>query len=264
MIQLLWLRNDLRLNDNEGFRLAIESKAPLSVIYILPKHWLQEDSKNMTRLGAAKASFLRAALIDLHRQLEDQTIHFHIYCGDVEAVFSRIFEELFEEHFNKEANQSVRLLTSHPQAPEERDTLESIQTLMTRFPFDSQIDTYDSQTLFSSSQCQTLLDDFPSTFTAFRKHVEGNPIEWQVAADIKTPPLRLHEQSLRFNAPISWPHRHTCSALSLSGGERSGKEWLTEYLWKQEAIAHYKRSRNDLTDDPKVCASSSHLSAYLA
>ena len=74
--QVLWLRNDLRLHDHEGFRLAVEDGAPLAVVYILPEHWLTTDDDGMSRLGSAKAHFLRASLIDLHRQLEDQTINF--------------------------------------------------------------------------------------------------------------------------------------------------------------------------------------------
>jgi deoxyribodipyrimidine photo-lyase len=260
MTQILWLRHDLRLHDNEGFRLALANKSalgPLSVIFILPDTWLKKDARKMTRLATAKANFLRAALIDIHRQLEDQTISFHMYAGDPVEIFTQLFYEL------KDSN--IHLLTSHPQAPEERDTLRTIQNLSTPTPSTViSVTTYDAQTLFSSEQCVDLLTDFPSTFTAFRKRVESAPAQWQVISSNETPPLTLHEQPLRLTAPIAWPHQEHCPPLVLSGGERGGKQWLKHYLWEQRAISHYKRSRNDLIDRPMEHASSSHLSAYLA
>ena len=260
MTQILWLRNDLRLHDNEGFRLAMAQApecGPLSVVYILPEIWLQEDALGMTRLATAKAHFLRAALIDLHRQLEDQTINFHMYSGDPAKVFAQLFNEL------KDYN--IHLITSQPQAPEERDTLNQIRNLtIPDSPSVISVTTYDAQTLFSSAQCDDLLTDFPSTFTAFRKCVEKSPRHWQVAKSIDTPVLALHEQLLNLYSTIAWPDQAHCPPLVLSGGERGGKQWLKHYLWEQRAISHYKRTRNDLIDRPMEHASSSHLSAYLA
>lgn len=262
MTQILWLRNDLRLHDHEGFRRAKDRGEPLSVVYILPENWLKKDAENMTRLGTAKANLLRAALIDLHRHLEDQTINFHMYCGNPVTVFSHIFDELKDN--------DIHLSTSQPQAPEERDHLNAIRALKPKYMhIDITIETYDAQTLFYSEQCKDLLENFPSTFTAFRKIVENNPQDWQVPADQKTPSLALYEQALRFNAPIAWPYKDDCSPSVFSRslfteGERGGQQWLKTYLWEQKAIRHYKHSRNDLHDDPHIRASSSHLSAYLA
>ena len=112
--QVLWLRNDLRLHDHEGFRLAVENGAPLAVIYILPEHWLSTDDDGMNRLGSAKAHFLRASLIDLHRQLEDQTINFHMYHGHPVDIVTRLRDELSGD---------MRLLTAEAQAPEEQQWL---------------------------------------------------------------------------------------------------------------------------------------------
>ena len=38
-MQILWLRNDLRLHDHPGFHLARAKNEPLSIIYIIPKQW---------------------------------------------------------------------------------------------------------------------------------------------------------------------------------------------------------------------------------
>ncbi|MED5441004.1 MAG: deoxyribodipyrimidine photo-lyase, partial [Pseudomonadota bacterium] len=155
--QVLWLRNDLRLHDHEGFRLAVEHGAPLAVIYILPEHWLNTDDDGMSRLGSAKAHFLRASLIDLHRQLEDQTINFNMYHGHPVDIITRLRDELCGD---------IRLLTSDAQAPEEQEWLEAIKG------YDIDLVTYESQTLFSRAQMDSLLNNFPASFSKFRKTVE--------------------------------------------------------------------------------------------
>ena len=244
MTQILWLRNDLRLHDHEGFRLASGRGEPLAVVFILPQHWLSEDAHGMTRLGAAKAHFLRSALIDLHRQLEDQTIDLHIFSGEPVDIFTRL---------RREIHGPLTLLTSEAQAPEEAAWLTALSHL------DLTLETYESQTLFTGRQTAVLAPDFPSPFTRFRQQVEQHPDRWQVGAPAATPPLGVHEQVLRLQAPVRWPTATYQVNLGVSGGERGALTWWHEYL-ASGAIATYKATRNDLIGR----FSSSHLSAALA
>jgi len=243
--QVLWLRNDLRLHDHEGFRLAIQNGSPLAVVFILPQHWLEEDAYGMTRLGSAKAHFLRASLIDLHRQLEDQTIDLHMYLGDPVDILTRLRDEICG---------NMRLITSVAQAPEEAAWLSTLAE------YDMEIETYESQTLFTEQQMEALLQDFPASFSKFRKTVESNADNWCVPES--TPPSRLsiHEHALRTEAHISWPSSDYAVRLEFQGGERAGLHWLEDYLWQEKAIAHYKDTRNQL----RGRYSSSHLSLWLA
>jgi len=245
MTQILWLRNDLRLDDHAGFRMAAERGTPLAVIYILPEHWTQTDELGMNRLGAAKAHYLRSALIDLHRQLEDQTIDLHIYSGDPVAIISAIHDELGDNSFS--------LLTSEPQAPEERGWLDTLQKK------GFEISCYTSQTLFSEAQIAPLYDNFPSPFTQFRKIVEADQDIWSIAGPVDAPALHIHEHPLRLQSPVSWPHVGYEVKVPFSGGERGAQAWWHDYL-DRNAISHYKSSRNNLMGR----YSSSHLSTALA
>lgn len=243
--QVLWLRNDLRLHDHEGFRLAVEYGAPLAVIYILPEHWLNTDDDGMSRLGSAKAHFLRASLIDLHRQLEDQTINFNMYHGHPVDIITRLRDELCGD---------IRLLTSDAQAPEEQEWLEAVKE------YDIDLVTYESQTLFSQAQMATLLNDFPASFSKFRKTVEKRPELFYIPESAETTRLHIHEQPLRTSASISWPGSEYAVSLGCHGGERPGIEWLSRYVWDDKAITHYKETRNALTGENF----SSRLSPWLA
>ncbi len=245
MVQLLWLRNDLRLHDHEGFRLASGHGAPLAVIFILPQQWLTNDDAGMNRLGSAKSHYLRSALIDLHRQLEDQTIDLHIFSGDPLQIFKDIQAEFTGTH--------LRLLTAEAQAPEESDWITGIRDL------GMPVTTYSAQTLFTEKQIQTLGSSYPSPFTRFRNIVEGDPGLWQVKTPVDTPPLGVHEQPLRLQSPVSWPQSAYQVKLPVSGGERGAQLWWSDYL-KSDAINHYKTTRNQLMGK----YSSSHLSAALA
>lgn len=243
--QILWLRNDLRLHDHDGFKLAVENGSPLAVIYILPEHWLTEDAHGMSRLGGAKARFLRAALIDLHRQLEDQTINFHMFRGEPVDIFKRLRDEIVGD---------IRLLTSIPQAPEERDWLTKLEEA------DFDLVTYESQTLFTQDQMSTLLTNFPGSFSKFRRTVEKNNGAFTVAESQAAVPLHIHEQPLRTNAAISWPSSDYQVEMLFHGGERPGLDWLNRYIWEEKAISHYKDTRNALTGE----FGSSHFSPWLA
>ncbi|MEC8907567.1 MAG: deoxyribodipyrimidine photo-lyase, partial [Pseudomonadota bacterium] len=222
--QVLWLRNDLRLHDHEGFRLAVEYGAPLAVIYILPEHWLNTDDDGMSRLGSAKAHFLRASLIDLHRQLEDQTINFNMYHGHPVDIITRLRDELCGD---------IRLLTSDAQAPEEQEWLEAIKG------YDIDLVTYESQTLFSSAQMDSLLNNFPASFSKFRKTVEKWSDRFAIPESKDAARLLIHEQPLRTSASISWPGSDYSVSLGCHGGERPGIEWLSRYVWDDKAITHY-------------------------
>ena len=244
-MQILWLRNDLRLHDHPGFHLARAKNEPLSIIYIMPKVWLDIDAQGMTRLGAAKARFLRSSLIDLHRTLDEHTFDLTILFGDPVELLQKIYLE-----------QAFTLITASAQAPEEADWLARIAKL------GIQIECYEPYTLFSPAQMTDFLNHWPTTFSQFRRTIEKHPQQFKVAEDIKALPLKLRDTALPIWAPAQWPEEHSDTDIQLkrNGGERSGKQHLKDYLWENKSIQHYKATRNALIGD----YFSSQLSPYLA
>ena len=245
-MQLLWLRNDLRLHDHPGFALAQQRDEPLAVLYILPSHWQQADSKGINRLSPIKARFLRTCLIQLHRALYSENIRLTLTCGDPLEVLRQIYSQT-----------PFQLLTQAPQAPEESDWLAEIQ---------QQIPTtlYESQTLFEPEQLAPLLsvEKFPASFSGFRRQLEKK-LKPEVCKATAPLSLRLSDWTPSVPGNIQWPDDWQLPAqpgFNRLGGEQPGLKWMKEYIWQRRAISHYKATRNQLTGDDY----SSQLSPWLA
>ncbi len=239
--QVLWLRNDLRLHDHEGFRLAQASGLPLTVVFILPEHWIARDELGMNRLGNAKATFLRGCLIDMQRSLSDVGLTLHILSGEPVCLLRELLGD------------NGTLITSEPQAPEESSWLKQLSDVRP-------VITYHSQTLFERQQLQPLLNDFPSTFSRFRRWLQKQP-DIRIKQDISAVGLSLIDRPLTLSAPVSWPDQPgAVIRLPLNGGERIARQHLQDYIWKSRSISHYHQTRNQLSG--LTC--SSLFSAHLA
>lgn len=239
--QVLWLRNDLRLHDHEGFRLAQARGLPLTAVFILPQHWIEKDDMGMNRLGNAKATFLRGCLIDLQRSLSDADLTLHILSGDPVTLLKGLLGD------------SGTLITSAPQAPEEAAW---IKTLSDTRP----VITYHSQTLFDREQIEPLLSDWPATFSRFRRWLQKQT-DLRIQQDVSSVELSLKDHPLTLSAPASWPDQPGARIrLPLNGGERVARQHLQDYIWKSRSVSHYHETRNCLTG--LTC--SSLFSAHLA
>jgi deoxyribodipyrimidine photo-lyase len=245
-MNLIWLRNDLRLHDHPGFAMAQQQQQPVAVVFILPQSWLQADQFGLDRLAKEKARFLRACLIDLHRNLYLQNIPLQILHGDPVELLQRWHQK-----------QPFTLLTHSAQAPEESQWLTQLDAA------GIEVTTYENQTLFSQQQMQPLLQQWPASFSQFRRQIEKR-LQPEVATP--QPPVSLTQpgQEAPFVTHVPWPADFSSareqSGFHLRGGESSAENWLTHYLWQSRAIAHYKTTRNQLCGREY----SSQLSAFLA
>ena len=294
---IIWLRNDLRLHDNPAFELANQAGLPVAVVFIVPHCWISAEHSDTTqpppfsyreptlqafnkqRLGNAKARFLRASLIDLQRQLYRQNIQFQMVYGDPVTLFGQWQTLGLQQVFTQQA-----------QAPEEQYWLDALAAAGIR------LTQYNNQTLFSIEQLQamklnTTAEDWPASFSGFRRRVEKAP-ECRPAAPTPPVALQLDEFELPRQPSIPWPTDFSGSALAsantsatstsatstsatntsgqssalpalrfqLAGGEDNGLARLSAYLWQHQGLQHYKHSRNELCGDNV----SSLFSAYLA
>ena len=72
-MKLVWLRNDLRLDDNPALHAACQQNIDLRVVYIAtPKQWQQHDE------APAKLAFRSAALTNLRESLDGLGIEFEL------------------------------------------------------------------------------------------------------------------------------------------------------------------------------------------
>src|SRR5690606_15351207 len=169
-INLVWLRNDLRLHDQPILQqLAAQGEYPgLAVVFILPQHWQQPDPHGLTRLGLPKARFLRACLIDVQRSLYQQNIRLSLLGGDQVALLRNWYEQ-----------QPFHLHTAAAQAPEEAGWLRAVAEF-------APVTTYEPHTLFRQQQLAEQLQRFqpragqarsaqPHRCAAAARHSERRP-----------------------------------------------------------------------------------------
>lgn len=241
-MQLLWLRNDLRLDDHAGWQQLVNYSGDTAAVYILPAHWRKTGTTGLHRLGAAKAAYVQQALADLSARLAP----FPLTLLQGEPV-----ELLLAWH----RLQPFELVTHAAQAPEEAGWLARLcDAGVTVHPVET-------QPLFESRQVKPLYETFPASFTGFRNQVEKPPA-WPVPAPQPAADFgRLRTAACPLTTGIDWPKMPDEPAHpAWQGGEIAAQHWLHHYLFEQRALAHYKASRNALSGR----YFSSHLSAALA
>lgn len=90
--QLVWLRNDLRLDDNPALALA-QQQGAIEVLFIAtPKQWQQHDE------SAAKLGLKAASLADIGQQLAEKGIAFHIVETDLFTDVAKTLLDFCEQH----------------------------------------------------------------------------------------------------------------------------------------------------------------------
>lgn len=241
-MRLLWLRNDLRLEDHAGWQQLADYSGDTAAVFILPAHWRRTDATGLHRLGTAKAAYVQQSLADLSERLA--TFRLTLLQGEP-------LELLLAWH----RLQPFELVTHAAQAPEEAGWLARLRDAGIN------VQTFEAQPLFSPEQVSSLFYDFPVSFSGFRRQVEKSPA-WPVPAPQPAADLgRLQAANCPFMTGIDWPAMPRESAHpAWQGGETAAEHWLHHYLFERRALAHYKASRNGLTGR----YFSSHLSAALA
>lgn len=102
-MRLVWLRNDLRLDDNPALYAACQHSQPVRVVYIAtPKQWQQHAE------APAKLGFRSAALTDLNVRLAALGIEFELLETDYFADIAELLANYCQQHsitdvyFNRE------------------------------------------------------------------------------------------------------------------------------------------------------------------
>ena len=89
MINIFWMRRDLRLNDNKGLWEALIKGLPVRIIFIFDIQILQKlDNPNDRRV-----SFIYNRILELNRQLKPFNSEIQCFYGSVKETFERLLKE---------------------------------------------------------------------------------------------------------------------------------------------------------------------------
>jgi len=233
---LVWFRNNLRINDNKIINHAMLDSEELSFIYIFDKKWLDLNDWGFTNCSEHRQRFLSQGLDSLDNVLKKYGHQLNYYIGDptqvlIDLVHKNQFDTIFCEdiHAYDEINQIEQLKK---------------QKIKIELIWDS--------SLYCIDQLPFDITDLPDSFTAFRKKIESKKI-------IPNEPIGFNEDKLKkikpcILNPYIYEEKFTADYQQSSfpldqdrfkGGESQAHDFIKDYF-KKELASSYKQTRNQL------------------
>lgn len=252
MRALLWLKQDLRLDDHPALQAGLGAECLLPVFVFDPEQ-LRLCAFGTRRLGVHRARFLLESLTALDGALRQRGSHLLVLPGAPEQVIPQLVSQFALD----------RVLTLEEIAPDERAQLARVQHRLAGVALQQA----PSNSLLRAEELPCQIAQMPQVFTRFKNLVEERVHVFQP----RPPPDRLPAlpegaaallqplptlSQLGLGDPLSMP----ASAFPFSGGETAAQARLRDYLWDSQAVRHYKDTHNGLIGSEY----SSKLSPWLA
>ena len=236
-IALIWFRNDLRVNDNEVLKEAMQSNKEIIGIYCFdPRHY-KATAYGFKKTEKFRAKFLLETISDLKKSLSLLNIHLLVFNDKPETVIPKLVEKYSIE----------RMYLQNEWTTEEVEILRNVRKAI---PSGLQITEVYNQFLYHPEDIQMEFGNLPKVFTDFRKQLEN---QIKVRNAIATPKAQCQVfyselrpeptlKNLGFDDFESHPH----TAFPFKGGETAAVERLQDYFFQTKKLGFYKKTRNGL------------------
>lgn len=242
---LVWLRNDLRINDNHALYAACRSNSAkvIALFIATPKQWHSHD------MAAKQAEFIWQNLQELQQSLAQKGIELHLAeCDDFSASVDRL-REFCREH------RVDRMFYNYQYEVNERQRDAEAERVL--FDNDVMVQGFDDSLLLPPGSVLTGNREMYKVFTPFSKAFvkrlqEGLPECFSAPAVRENGPLKKVSPLKPFDYP-----RETPDDTLFLAGEKAAIARLREF--SQQPVTHYPEQRNLPALD-----GTSRLSAYLA
>lgn len=237
MSNIVWFRNDLRVQDNHSLYKALKAEGPVVALYCFdPRHY-QEDKWGFIKTQKYRAQFLIETVTALRHNLSKLNIPLFVYHDKPENVIpalattynsQAIFcqkEWTLEEYTAQQAVKAATSLTWH--------------------------ETYDQFLFHPEAVPFSSFEEIPQVFTQFRKLCEKQSQVQPVLPELK-PQKELDTSTNDTKTPSLWVlgfqdfEEDTRSAFPWEGGEDTAMARLQDYFWDTHKLAYYKKTRNGL------------------
>ncbi len=234
---LLWLKNELRLHDNEVLFRAANKASFVLPIYIIDPSYFETNHLGFRKAGYFRTQFLLESLEALQQSLQNIGADLHVFVGKAEYIIPKIVQELGITVVYASQEVTSEELTIHLQ----------VERLLKKSGVP--LETIWQNTLYHFDDIPWPIQRLPNTFTNFRKEVEQEarvrdcfPIpEVSYRREIDPNPIpTLQELGFDYQAQDSR------SAMIYKGGEAMAQKRLQEYFWDKDLLRTYKETRNGL------------------
>jgi deoxyribodipyrimidine photo-lyase len=221
---LVLLNQAMRWHDNLLLSEQAEVDQLVAVVVLDPVEYLTEQ------YGIKRASLQRLQaqlklLLDWQQQWQQKQMLLHIRIGST----SRCLQQLAQHY------QAQYLIAAEPTAPEQYQQLQRTGL---------QLKLYDINSLLQQ-HLRPALTTLPKSFSAFRKEREPELlVQQQQTSAVSSQFYGEAEQALDTATVdfISQYHNPTAALLN----EAAALERLRQFIWQQQAVSHYKQSRDAL------------------
>jgi deoxyribodipyrimidine photo-lyase len=253
MNNLVWFRNDLRVQDNNSLFQASKNAKKVIGIYCLDPRQFEVNKHGFKKIEKFRAKFLLETLRDLKNNLASLNIPLYIFQDTPENVFPQLAEEhsITSVFLQKEWTPDEVLINSN---------LQSLPNLAGI----NWVETYDQFLFHPSDIPYASFDKIPEVFTEFRKKCEKESKIRPCVSVSAMPKENFFETSKVIpsleDLGLENFKLHKNSAFPFRGGETAALKRVENYFFETENLSEYKKTRNGLIGE----SYSSKLSAWLA
>lgn len=236
---LIWLRNDLRLHDNETLHQALQTQAQIIPLYCFDPRQFSQTSHNFPKTGSYRGQFLRESLIDLRQSLQALGSDLIVRQGKPENIIPELVQTL-----------DINAVYHSEEVTFEEVKVEIALENILR-PLGVEVKSFWQATLFQPDDLPFSTEDLPELFTQFRKEIEKQKIPVRPSFPTpqnlpKLPDLERGEIPTLSVLNLETPQPDSRSVLAFQGGETAGLKRLQTYFWEQDLLQNYKETRNGM------------------
>jgi deoxyribodipyrimidine photo-lyase len=234
---LVWLRNDLRLHDNEALDLAQDADRLVAVYVFDPRHFAQTPY-GFGKTGGFRTQFVRECVADLRASVRARGGELFVRHGLPHDVLPQLARQTHCD-----------LLVCHDEPM--REEADALQSVVQALPPGVDVRRPWGHTLYHIDDLPFELERLPDVFSSFRRSVErrAEVRPARPAPDRLAPPPDGLEPGeipsladLGADEEAADPRR----ALATHGGETRALERLDAYFWHGDHLRRYKETRNGL------------------
>ena len=219
-IGLVWLQEDLRLDDSPLIQRAAGECEQLLFVYCVNPKWFQHNRYGLVTVGAHRWRFLLESLTDLRKQLQALGQELIVSYQSPLHTLAELFGQF-----------PIDVLYSSEHAGQYERTYQRL--LQQRYPLIKHAQV-SNNSLFTSAQLPFSLQELPESFSKFRRKIEQQNLRQAIAAPLPkpqrlpSPPNFAAALLERHAAPlpaITTPHH-----AEFNGGESAAQQHLTSYF----------------------------------
>ena len=258
---LYWLRNDLRLHDNEVLAALPSTATALLPVYCFDPVALGPDAYlDLPRVGPHRLPFLLETLADLQARYIALGSNIHFVVGRPEEALPALARQF--------GLQAVWASTEHTTEEEEAE-----DALTDALGPDIPLRRFETLTLLHPADLSINVQNLPFSFSKFRFDVASRtPVRPPLPTPKSLPPLPAGlvpaplpnaaalMAALDLPTPAVSARDHRSALPALSGGETAGLARLHDYSVERHLIGRYDDTRNQLLGE----AFSTKFSPWLA